>query len=574
MSLLLDTTIKVSLIVLIALVATVLFRNRSAALRHWMLSVAIACAATVPMLQPIAPSWNVQLNVPFALQRQAQPQVGAGYAIGDEGAAAPAREGELPGDPPSAGWLASLAWDPALAGVGWALGAAFSLLVLAVGMGRLAWLASRSERVDDGRWAELAADISRAFGLKRPVEILQSDHPTLLVTWGVRRPKVILPASAREWSDARMRVVLLHELAHVRRGDWVTQMAAEGLRAAYWFNPLVWMASRRLRQESEQACDDDVLNGGVEGPEYATHLLALARSVRQNRRSPFAGFPAPAMARPSSLERRFRAMLNGHLNRKPITRQTRVGTMIAAATLTALIAGVGMAQTFSTFSGTALDPTNRFLPGVTLVLTNAQSRAKHEVQTDHLGRFEFVGLPPGDYVWEAQLMGFAALKGSVTVVGRDVQQDIGLQVGSLEETITVAGGARSATATSTPSRPRPDVEEIRRQDRLRVCSGNSERAGTGAEMGGNLKAPRKLVNVSPRYAEHLSAAKVNGVVVLNAIIDREGDVRDASVVSSPHPELDAAAVEAVRQWQFTSTILNCTPVEVKMKVTVNFLIQQ
>ena len=154
--------------------------------------------------------------------------------------------------------------------------------MLLVGFGRLTWLASRAEPLRHGAWRDLAQDIARQYGLRRPVVLLQSDHPTLLVTWGWLRPKVILPAGARDWTADRVRVVLCHELAHIRRGDWAAQMTAELLRSVYWFNPLIWIASRRLRRESEQACDDEVLNLGIDGPEYARHL---ARS----RRGPPAG---------------------------------------------------------------------------------------------------------------------------------------------------------------------------------------------------------------------------------------------------------------------------------------------
>ena len=66
-----DTTIKISVIVLFALVATALLRNRSAALRHWILAAAILCVALALMLGPIAPAWNLQLDTPSAVQRPA-----------------------------------------------------------------------------------------------------------------------------------------------------------------------------------------------------------------------------------------------------------------------------------------------------------------------------------------------------------------------------------------------------------------------------------------------------------------------------------------------------------------------
>ena len=85
-----------------------------------------------------------------------------------------------------------------------------------------------------------------------------------------------------------MLVVLRHELAHVRRHDWIVQLLAEAARAVCWFNPLMWLACARLRREGEQACDDIVLAGGVEAPAYATHLLDLAPALpgRAGRRGP------------------------------------------------------------------------------------------------------------------------------------------------------------------------------------------------------------------------------------------------------------------------------------------------
>ena len=68
------------------------------------------------------------------------------------------------------------------------------------------------------------------------------------------------------WTLDRVHVVLSHELAHIRRHDWLVQIGAETVRAVLWFNPLVWMVCARLRRESEQACDDEVLGTGVGAP--------------------------------------------------------------------------------------------------------------------------------------------------------------------------------------------------------------------------------------------------------------------------------------------------------------------
>jgi protein TonB len=83
----------------------------------------------------------------------------------------------------------------------------------------------------------------------------------------------------------------------------------------------------------------------------------------------------------------------------------------------------------------------------------------------------------------------------------------------------------------------------------------------------------KLVDVKPEYPENLKDAKVGGVVVLEAVIGTDGRIQDVQVINSPDPDLGNAAVEAIRQWQFSTTLLNCTPIEVRMQVMVNFTIQ-
>ena len=394
--------------------------------------------------------------------------------------------------------------------------------------------------------------------------LLQSDHPTLLVTWGLVRPNVLLPTPALDWSDDLARIVLRHELAHVSRGDWAVQVTAEVLRALYWFNPLVWIACRRLRQESEHACDDAVLGGGIDGPDYATHLLDLARTLNAERR---AWLPAPAMARPSSLEGRIKAMLNVSINRNPLTRSARVAIVIAILSVAVPIAGAQ--ASFFTFSGLIVDQTNRVIPDAPLLLTNTARQATYEVRSDRTGRFEFVGLPNGEYALEVKEPGFATLKNAVTIAGRNMERTFELQIGSLEETITITGGGRTA-AVILPAR----LQEIRQRAQERLQSALEKcSASKPGPIGGNILQPTKLVDVKPKYPEDLTDSKIGGVVTMDALIGTDGSVRDVRVVDSPHPGLENAAVEAVRQWQYSSTLLNCTPIEVRMKVTANFAVQ-
>ena len=560
MTLLLTSTIKASLILLFALGATALLRKRSAAIRHLVLSTAVVCAAALPAVEWVVPSWHLRLGTSsLALAERRQEQLIASKTRPQEVSEVGGREGFaavrplIEGDLPGALWIA---------------GVTISVFVLVVGLARLAWIASRAQRVVQGPWTELAREISARYSLRRPVLLLQSDHPTMLVTWGLVRPRVILPRSARDWPEDRARVVMCHELAHIRRGDWAIQMAAEILRSVYWFNPLVWIACTRLRQDSERACDDAVLNLGIEPSEYAMHLLNLARAVETSRRT---WLPAPEMARPSSLEGRIRAMLNARINRQPITRSAGLLAIVAILAVTVSIAA---AQTFATLSGSVVDPTNSVLPEVTMVLTNVESRAKHEVRTDRTGHFEFVGLPRGDYALEAQLPGFAILRGTVTVAGQNVQRDMTLEVGSLQETITIIGGGSSS---EPPRPPDPRLEQVRARKRLQVGScGNATSGGNaGGNLGGNLRLPVKLKDVKPKYPRHLWEANIGGTVFMEGRIGTDGSFSDLRAVTPlAHPDLEAAALEAARQWQFDEMLLNGCPVEAPVNVTVNFRVQQ
>src|SRR5437588_1665900 len=93
-----------------------------------------------------------------------------------------------------------------------------------------------------------------------------------------------VPAGATEWSAERRRAVLSHELAHIARHDWLAQICGELVCGFYWFHPLVWFAAAGLRAESECACDDSVLNSGVEASNYANQLVELARALKNAHR--------------------------------------------------------------------------------------------------------------------------------------------------------------------------------------------------------------------------------------------------------------------------------------------------
>jgi len=88
-------------------------------------------------------------------------------------------------------------------------------------------------------------------------------------------------------------------------------------------------------------------------------------------------------------------------------------------------------------------------------------------------------------------------------------------------------------------------------------------------VGGDIKEPKKIKDVKPIYPPIAQSAKIQGIVIIEAIIGKDGSVKEAKVLR-PAPMLDQAALDAVRQWRYTPTLLNGQPVEVVMTVTVTF----
>jgi hypothetical protein len=147
------------------------------------------------------------------------------------------------------------------------------------------------------------------------------------MVWGAVRPVILLPAEATGWSAELKRDVLLHELAHVRRHDYLNQLVTRLACAVHWFNPLAWMAARRLRAERERACDDHVLGAGASACDYAEHLVAVARRLRPDGR----GSLGVAMAGRSAFGERVAALLDARRARGVLTGALLARSGVAAA---------------------------------------------------------------------------------------------------------------------------------------------------------------------------------------------------------------------------------------------------
>ena len=154
------------------------------------------------------------------------------------------------------------------------------------------------------------------------------------MTWGLLRPVILLPKTSLGWTRERMQAVLLHELAHVRRRDSLTQSLSLLICALYWPNPMVWLAARALRREAEIAADDAVLGSGMKPSAYAGELLQLASEFRGHGLA----VSGVSMASRSSLEARVKSVLAPNQSRKGVTLMDAVKLACLGAVATAALA--------------------------------------------------------------------------------------------------------------------------------------------------------------------------------------------------------------------------------------------
>ena len=222
----------------------------------------------------------------------------------------------------------------------WALGAALVLVPVMLGRLRVLLLARRAQPLGKGAWSDLVDVAIARAGLARDVRVLESPDSTMPMTWGVVKPVVLLPADAERWTERQRQDVLLHELAHVARLDCLTQVVAQLACAVYWFNPLVWLAARRLCVEREHACDDRVLAAGTRPSDYASHLLEVARTMRAGAVAPLG---AVAMARRAQLSERLIAVLDSRRPRAGVSRRVALPAWGAAAALVLLLGALAPA---------------------------------------------------------------------------------------------------------------------------------------------------------------------------------------------------------------------------------------
>ncbi len=401
--LLVDSAIKGAVLLLLAAAAAFCLRRDSAATRHLVWLLAILGLLAIPLFSAFLPEWRIlpdwagffpnpvagsenvlpatDLVPPSSFPRTDEP-IGQGHPLPAITQGGPVERGEASGadgEPfppiaftsdlvqqkspgltatplpaPNGNWLGFLP-------IAWGVGCSLLLLRLVAARFLLFRLEKQAERVRPASASSeraalpvdpLADALEAArtqLAVSRPVQLLIHPNKSIPLVFGILRSRLLLPLAARQWSEAQLRSVLLHELAHIKRRDTLAKLLVQVACALYWFNPLVWLAAWRLSIERERACDDLVLASGVRPSAYASHLLEV---VTRYSSLGWAQSTGLAMARKSSLEGRLIAVLSANLNRRTVS--ATLATIALSAGLSIAVP-VAMLRAVSEKKGQAME---------------------------------------------------------------------------------------------------------------------------------------------------------------------------------------------------------------------------
>ncbi len=342
------------------------WRGLSAATRHAIWCTTIVGVLVMPVLRSTLPAWNVAIlpahpdlasgsGADVAAPTLAAPQDDLGESSRSTlivdvppAGAAPVISGDVRtfqsvGDSPRV--HAPSLTESELLAIVWGVGVLVVLFPWVIGTLRLQRLWSKAAPGPLGAWGELQHLLPSATS--RVVALRVSELTTVPMTWGVWRPKVLVPA-ADQWSSTERRAALLHELAHVARWDALWQSLSRLAKAMFWFNPLVWLADAMLRSEAERACDDAVLRSGARASDYAQQLVDVLRTTGGRRPSAAA---ALSMARRSGMAGRLRAVLAPGAARGALSRRSQASIVALAG-----VVGIPLARLTPVADSPGLQP--------------------------------------------------------------------------------------------------------------------------------------------------------------------------------------------------------------------------
>jgi TonB family protein len=602
------------------------FRHASATLRYF-----VACAGLGAMaVMPVATAARYWASTPVTASIETTSDIGVGVAL--QSTSEPPSSDEAKGR--SGPRLADRAAPFVV--LGWTAGVVVLTVQLLGGWVQVVRIRRQARPPKSREWGATVTQLAGRLGVRRPVALLESTLVGLPVMVGWLRPVILVPVSVfAGLAPDQIEAILAHELAHVRRGDYLVNALQRVVEIVLFYHPAVWWVSACIRREREHCCDDLAAPLSSSRLLYAHALLALEEQrgpvpalslgaagtglfARIRRIVDPAAPPDPLFSKGSAMPivlSLVALMFAGRIavgQTPPAPSPSPRAAIVALPSITVVNPPTALAietvrptgtdpavrmdrsapQAQGSIHGDVTDQAGARMPGVTITVEPVSaSGARRTALSDASGQFAVPNLPDGTYLVSAALSGFRRDLRRVEIAsGAALSELIQLQVGTLSEEVHVS----STTANASPGRQTEastasiaslletakqaadagrniDAESALRQALALLQAARPQpRAPLGAVVvGGDIREPKKILDVPPVYPAAARAAGIQGTVVLEATIDRDGTVADARVVRGV-PELNDAALAAVRQWVYTPTLLSGVPVAVRIDVTVVF----
>ena len=594
---------KATVAAALGLIGVRLARRSRAAVRHALLAAVFGVLLALPAASILAPP--VRIAVPAAAPERIAPA--AAGSTDPLPPVAPADESVASVASPSVGFSPS-----AVLLTGWMAGMALFLLPVLVGLWQVRWL--RRSALPWRLGQSVVERLARDAGIQRRVEVLLHAALPGPMTCGVVHPAIVLSPEAQTWEAEDLNRAIVHELEHVRRGDWMTHCLARAVCAVYWFHPLVWIAWRRLTLEGERSCDDAVL-GCSEATAYADQLVELAQRISMAAKSPLL-----AMANRSDLTARVGAVLDSRQRRGRAGAFPVALACAAAAVLVLTMSPLRMvAAPQSAGAQVRVAPAPRLSADTAPPIADAPIPDKKGNSAEGLDASDTAVTEAGVVAAPqsasadarvAPVLRFSAETSlvivNVTAADKDGKSVEGLSAGDfvvtedgVAQTIKVFEFQRLDAPPQGTQNPISSYyilgyytanQNVDRQfRRIQVTSRAntvatlnyrdgyygaglpvSEGGGADSGIGPGITSPTLPKKVEPAYSDEARKAKHSGFVILAVEIDASGQVTNVKVNRSLGLGLDEKAVEAVRQWKFSPGRKDGKPVSVQAQVVVTF----
>jgi len=349
--------------------------------------------------------------------------------------------------------------------------------------------------------------MQRRLGVERAVRLMYSALVQVPTVIGWLRPVVLIPASCLTGlSVMQIEAILAHELAHIRRHDYLVSVLQSVIETLLFYHPAVWWVSRQVRREREYCCDEIAVAVGGDRLAYARALSAL-----EERRATMPEFVLGANG--GVLTMRIRRLLG-------CKDDSAVSQFAAYAVLTIFVVAAGS-----------------YVATMARAEVNALRLAAHAGSPMELE----AATPLNTLIAEPAVREFQ-LKAPVMMA----QEEAPVAPVSTPPTLSIQ------VMQTVPSDP--SVQAV---------------PGGPVRISGGVASGMILSKVNPVYPEIAKSAHVQGSVVLHALISKTGTVESLDVISGAEM-LRASARDAVMQWKYKPYLLNGQPTEVEANITVNF----